>query len=287
MVQQRLIEKTLIQQRFSKAADTYDATAVLYQEIGQRLVERLQWMRLTPRTVLDLGCGTGYITSQLLPLYPKAEYHLLDLSSAMLAKTQQKSLSVDVQIIQADAENLPYANQIFDLVIANQLLPWCDVTKVLTEVRRVLRLGGVFLFATLGPYALIELREAWYKADPNHVHVTPFFDMHDLGDALLQSGFSDPVMEQEYFTLQYSRVEYLIDDLRQLGEMSLLAERRRGLLGKDCWHKMLQNYETFRKNNQLPASYEVIYGHAWVVDVAQNKTKDPRVAYIPISAIKR
>lgn len=287
MDQSRLIEKALIQQRFTKAANTYDATAVLYQEIGRRLVERLQWMRLAPKTILDLGSGTGFITTELLLLYPEAEYQLLDLTAAMLQKAKQKNLPARVEMIQADAENLPFANQTFDLVIANQLLSWCDATKVLTEVRRVLRPGGVFLFATLGPYALIELREAWYKADPNHVHVTPFFDMHDLGDALMQSGFSDPVMEQEYFTLQYSRVEYLIDDLRQLGEMSVLAERRRGLLGKDCWERMVNSYEEFRKNNQLPASYEVIYGHAWVSDVAQNKAKDPRVAYIPISAIKR
>lgn len=287
MVQQRLIEKILIQQRFDKAAHTYDTAAVLYQEIGHRLVERLQWMRLTPGSILDLGGGTGYITSQLLPLFPNAQYKLLDLSAAMLKTAKQKSLPDVVQMIQADAENLPFANQTFDLVIANQLLPWCDVTQVMQEVRRILRPGGIFLFATLGPYALIELREAWYNADPNHVHVTPFFDMHDLGDALMQAGFSDPVMEQEYFTLQYSRVEYLIDDLHQLGEMSILAERRRGLLGKDCWNKMLQSYEKFRKNNQLPASYEVIYGHAWIADSAQNKNKDPRVTYIPISAIKR
>jgi len=260
-------DKRQVRRAFDRAAAGYDRAAVLQQEVGTRLVERLDYVRLAPRRVLDLGSGTGLLAGALANRYPRARILQLDLSLAMLRQARGRSRLRawlgKSQFAAGDAERLPLASASFDLVLSNLVFQWCEgLGAVMAELRRVLRPGGLVMFTTFGPDTLGELRRAWAQVDGG-VHVSRFPDMHDVGDLMVQAGLADPVMDMEPFTLTYDTVQGLMRDLKAIGASNAARGRARGLTGKGRLQALGAAYEGFRREGRLPATYEVVYGHAW------------------------
>jgi malonyl-CoA O-methyltransferase len=260
-----------VRRAFDRAAGTYDGAAVLQREIGDRLLEHLDPVRLEPRRVLDLGCGTGQAFEALARRYPRAALVAVDLAPAMLAKARERSPwwrralgATTPALACADAEALPIASHCVQLVHSNLVLQWCDAPAVFAEAARVLEPGGLLLFSTFGPDTLKELRAAFSSAD-GAPHVNAFVDMHDLGDALVGAGLADPVMDMEVITMEYDSALAVARDLKAIGAVNSLASRTRGLPGRARWARMTQAYERFRRDGRLPATFEVVYGHAWKV----------------------
>lgn len=162
----------------------------------------------------------------------------------------------------ADLEQLPFKRDSLDMVWSSLTLQWVDLPRAFREVNRVLKPGGLFLFASLGPDTLQELRAASRELDGN-AHVNRFIDMHDVGDTLMQAGFANPVMEMERITLTYDDLRGVLADIKGIGAQTVLEGRRGGLMGKQSWATLARNYEAFRREGRLPATYEVVYGHAW------------------------
>jgi malonyl-CoA O-methyltransferase len=188
----------------------------------------------------------------------------LDLSLAMLAEAaRRQTLLRRFRRICADAASLPLRSGSVDLVFSNLMLHWCgEPDAVLAECRRVLRPGGLLTFTTFGPDTLVELRRAWAAVD-DRTHVNRFVDMHDLGDALLRAGLAEPVMDVERYTLTYGTVPDLMRDLRAVGAGNANAGRPRGLTGRAAIGRVTAAYEELRRDGRLPATCEVVYGHAW------------------------
>jgi malonyl-CoA O-methyltransferase len=260
-----------VRRSFERAAGTYDEAAVLQREVGARLLEHLDPIRIVPDRVLDLGCGTGETLAALQRRYARATVIGLDLAQAMLEQASARSPwwrralgGRPAALVCADAEHLPLAAGSVELVFSNLALQWCDPGRVFAEAARVLSPQGLFLFSTFGPDTLLELRAA-FAASGGGAHVNTFIDMHDLGDALVASGFADPVMEMEVVTLEYTSVEALARDLKAIGAVNALPGRARGLSGRGRWTRMTRSYERFRRRGSLPATFEVVYGHAWKV----------------------
>lgn len=278
------LEKRKTRLGFERAADTYDASAVLQREIGNRLLERLAYVKMQPQRVLDVGCGTGVLTEQLLQHYKKATVLGVDLAESMVRRTAQRGgWFRKPKTLCADASALPFAAASMDMLVSNLMLQWCnDLPQVFTEWGRVLRPDGLVMFATFGPDTLKELRAAWQQVD-GQPHVSQFVDMHDVGDALLQAGFRDPVMDMERITLTYDAVPDLLRDLKAIGANNATVGRARGLTGKARMQEFYQEYEQFKQDDgQYPASYEVVYGHAWAPVVAPSTQPEH---YIPIKAV--
>jgi malonyl-CoA O-methyltransferase len=144
-------------------------------------------------------------------------------------------------------------------------------------MQRVLEPGGLLMFSTLGPDTLRELRAALpQQGDTQRVH--PFIDMHDLGDALLQAGFADPVMDMEMLTLTYASLDELFADLRTTGANNAARNRPHGLSGRAGWEAARAHYETLRRDERLPVSIEIIQGQAWK---AAAGTQAPKPATTP------
>ena len=280
MPEPHLPEKRAVRRSFERAAATYDEHAVLQREVGTRLIQHLDPMRLEPARVVDLGCGTGEAFADLGRRFPRAALVGVDLAHAMLERARGRSpawkrlLRANTpRLVCADAERLPLAHASAQLVFSNLALQWCRPEAVFAEVARVLETGGLFIFSTFGPDTLKELRAAFAAVD-DYEHVNPFVDMHDLGDALVHAGMADPVMEMEVLTLEYASVEAVAHDLKAIGAGNALPGRPRGLSGRARWQRMVERYERERRGDVLPATYEVVYGHAW--KTAPRKVADGR-----------
>ena len=279
-----MIDKLRARRAFERAAPGYDASAVLQREIADRMLERLDYVRLKPRRVLDLGCGTGYAVDALHKRYRGAQVIALDFARPMLLQARRRGgWRRRPLCVCADMERLPLADGAADLIVSNATLQWCnDPAAAFSECLRVLSPGGLFMFTTFGPDTLKELRAAWSSVDGD-THVSPFPDMHDLGDALVRARFADPVMDMERLTLTYARVGDLMADLKGIGAHNATDGRPRGLTGPRRLAALEQAYEIYRQDGRLPASYEVVYGHAWV---PEQKPMAGGIA-IPIGAIGR
>jgi malonyl-CoA O-methyltransferase len=258
------INKHKVRRAFDRAAAGYDEAAVLQQEVCSRLLQRLDYIRLSPEWILDAGAGTGEAVKALMDKYRKARLLVLDISEQMLAKSAaQGGLLRKPYPVCADIEQLPLADASIDLVFSSLTLQWCnDLEATFKGIRRIMKPGGLFMFASFGPDTLKELRACWSRVD-NAVHVNTFEDMHDVGDALLRTGFADPVMESEIITVNYATVDRLMADLRGIGANVTADGGRRGLTTKTMLAQLREAYEAYRRDDVLPASYEIIYGHAW------------------------
>lgn len=272
-----------------RAAPAYDEAAFLHREVGQQLLERLDCLKLSPATILDVGCGTGESTALLLKKYRKARVIGLELAPALIVKARQRgSWFRPLHGVVAEAGALPVATAGCDLIFSNLTLPWYpDLDRVFAEFLRALKPGGALLFSTLGPDSLIELRRSWAAAD-RYNHVNAFFDLHDIGDALLRAGLAEPVMDVERLTLTYQDVAGLLRDLKRLGAGNVSAGRSPGLTGKGRLQTMRAAYERLRRTDGLlPASCEVVYGHAWgpLPNASSTPTEGP--AFFPLSQLRR
>ncbi|HYK25776.1 MAG TPA: malonyl-ACP O-methyltransferase BioC [Steroidobacteraceae bacterium] len=258
------LDRADVRRSFERASASYDSAAVLQGRVRTELLDRLRWIKLEPVRVLDLGSGTGEGARQLKRRYPRALTLALDIAPGMLREARRRSRPFRrFERVCGDAYRLPLADASLDLVFGNLLLQWCDAPDaVLAEIRRVLRPGGFFSFSTFGPDTLSELRTAWAAAD-DASHVNAFLDMHDVGDALTRAQFAEPVLDVERFTLSYGDVLALMRDLKAIGAHNVTSGRHRGLTGRGKWRVMTAEYETFRRDDRLPATYEVIYGAAW------------------------
>ncbi len=259
-----LLDKNRVQAAFDHAAHSYDEAAVLQHEIGHRVMERLEMIKIQPEVIVDIGSGTGRLSSALTERYPDSQLYSLDLAPGMLTYARKQSIAQPQGFVCADTEQLPLSDQSVDMIISNVTLQWCsDLERALRECQRVIKPGGLLMFTTFGPDTLKELRISWSGVD-NHNHVNAFFDMHDIGDALRRIGLSDPVMDVENFTLTYQDATTLMRDLKAVGAHNVTAGRPHGLTGKQRLQKVIKAYERFRLDDGLlPATYEVIYGHAW------------------------
>ncbi len=275
------IDKRQARRTFSRAAAGYDAAAVLQHEIADRMIERLDYVRLQPRSILDVGCGTGRAAEALLRRYPGAEVVALDFALPMLAQVRCRGRwRRRPRCVCGDMDRLPLAPARFDLVFSNAAIQWsADPAAALAEMHRVLRPGGLLMFSSFGPDTLQELRAAWAVVD-GRPHVHRFIDMHDYGDMLVAAGFADPVMDVERLTLTYREVRDLLRDLKAIGANNAAEGRARGLTGKARLAAFAAAYERFRNaEGRLPASYEVIYGHAWGAE--QRRAEDGAVLVSP------
>ncbi len=271
-----ILNKRQVRNAFEKAAASYDQSAVLQREVSNRMFERLELIKYMPERILDAGSGTGYGSRKLAKRYPDSQLLAADIALGMLlqSRSQEERPSggsrfwpfrkkSTVQYACVDIEQLPFKDGSIGMVWSNLTLQWCnDLDRIFREINRVLSTDGLIMFSTLGPDTLKELRHAFAQVD-QYAHVNRFIDMHDIGDLLVHNRFATPVMDMEYITLTYDDVRSVMHDLKAIGAHTVGQGKRPGLTGKAKWRQVIAHYETLRANGKLPATFEVVYGHAW------------------------
>lgn len=288
MKQRGSFDSRQVRRSFGRAAATYEEHAVLQAEVETRLQERLDAAAM-PAVVVDAGSGSGRGAAALRKRYPKSLLLALDLALPMLqrSKRHQTWLRPFARVC-GDVQALPLADASVDLIHSSLCLQWCaDLPAVLDGFRRVMKPGGVLLFSTFGPDTLHELRGAFAAVDAQP-HVSPFADIHAIGDALIAAGFRDPVLERDVFTLTYRDGLDLMRELRAIGATNADPERQRSLTGKAHLRAVLDAYETYRSDGVLPATYEVVYARATAPEAGQPRrgSNGGDIASFPIERLR-
>lgn len=257
------LDKRQVRVAFDRAAESYDQAASLQRVVADRLLERLDQIKVVPRTILDAGAGTGYCLPLLRKRYG-CEVIALDIAPGMLRKAQHRGRWFSrAQCLCADIERLPLASATMDLVVSNLTLQWCDTGVAFRELGRILASGGLLLFSTFGPDTLKEVRTAWSGVD-DQAHVHDFADMHDLGDDLIRVGLGDPVLDVDRITVRYRATRDIITDLKRLGAHNARKGRFSGLTGKHRFRLFEERLAALAEaDGRIPVTFEVVYGHAW------------------------
>jgi malonyl-CoA O-methyltransferase len=297
-----LISRRAVRAHFSRAAQSYTAAAALQQAVEDQLLEALDALKTPPKRVLDVGCGPGRSSAALRRNFPEAQVIALDFALPMLQQLPKALTApprwggrinpfakhtLPVQRVAGDAMQLPIAGNSLDLLFSSLCIQWCqDLPRLFGDWRRVMQSDGLLLFSSFGPDTLMELRQAWRAVD-GAPHVNHFFDMHDVGDALLRAGFRDPVLRTERFSLSYPDVAALLHELKAIGASNAMSARRKGLGGKSALAQMRANYP-LDADNRATATYEVVFAQAFAPPPgAPIRLAGAEIASVPLSAIKR
>jgi malonyl-CoA O-methyltransferase len=256
------VEKQLLRQSFGSASSRYDDFAQLQRTVGFELLQRCQ-INQPQGKVLDLGCGTGFLTKILKEQGASMCLTGLDIAFPMLEQAKSK-LGTGAGYICADAENLPFQACSFDAIFSNLALQWClNIRQVLSECKRILKPGGQLAFSTFGPQTLQELKQSWAQLD-EHRHVNDFYPVSQLQFFLECEGWKNCRIEQQVHPLEYSTVLDLMHELKGLGAHNIAGGRNKHLTGKSKLRKVIENYPKSTDSGRIVASYELIWVFAEV-----------------------
>lgn len=267
------ISKARVKHSFSSATESYDEHAVLQREIGDRLVNHLEFTKIDPKRILDIGCGTGYVTRLLCQRYKKADVTALDLSEGMVKATccahgRRLPWHGRRYHVVSDGCSLPFTDGSFDLVTSNLAMQWVpEPMQMMREMRRVLAPNGLMIFSTFGRRTLSELRQALALISHERAGlVLPFPDVTSLGDSLMQLPIELPVTDTDIFTLTYPDTMALVRELKHIGASSAAIQSRpNGLYGRSLL-KQLDEIYTGRyqdEEGRVHATFEALYAQAW------------------------
>lgn len=257
------INKKRIAASFSNAAKSYDKAAGFQRTAGRlifdKAVEIIAAENLQPKTILDLGCGTGFFTRKLSSQFSSAQIIGLDLSQGMVDFCKQSSQAE--MYLCGDVEAIPLEANSVDLMYSNLTFQWLpSLEKLLSEVYRVLKPNGVLVFTSLGVDTLFELKKSWQQVD-NHKRINDFLDITDWQNVIFQYFRNCQFLETKKIVVDYERAIDLMRDLKKIGANNLDASRRKGLTSPESIKKVEDFYRQYRmENGKLPATYKLILG---------------------------
>jgi len=256
------IDKKKVRQSFSSAAETYDGLATLQRKVGLDLLAKVAWQD-SDTIILDIGCGTGFLTQELMLKSSAQQLIGLDIAMPMVQASRAKLEHFNkVRYLCADAEHLPLANNSVDSIYSNLALQWCqNLTSVFKNFKQVLKQDGRIYFSTFGSTTLQELKNSWAEVD-GFTHVNDFYSGDELLSYLQKSGFSDIKIETKSYQSNYQTVLELMRELKGIGAHNVLEGRYRKTTSRTRMQKMVESYEKYRVNGLLPATYEVVFASA-------------------------
>jgi malonyl-CoA O-methyltransferase len=184
-----MIDKQLLQKRFSKNAKTYDQYASVQKKMADELlaiVEQKTWEHELEMNILEIGCGTGYVTEQLCNLFPHARITAVDLAPGMIEMAEKRLRDRGVTFYCGDIEEMILDGE-YDLIISNATFQWFNqLENTVKKLAEKLKSNGVFCFSTFGNLTFHEMHTSFERAKQNlHLDSTgtpgqSFFTLQEL-----------------------------------------------------------------------------------------------------------
>lgn len=263
------IDRRRVRSSFQRGSQEYDQHTPVQMKVVAKLLQQLKSDSLPEKaSLLDVGCGTGRLLEQLATTYPDYRLTGLDLAPAMLDLARERLLST-VQLMQGDAELLPFAAGSFDLVLSSSTFQWLDdLACCFQEVRRVLVDDGYFQFCFFGEGTLAELHCCWQRVlvssdnqQKGQGGLHRFHTVSDVEGALKQTGFKEIRVESSLEQVWYPDLVQVLKAIKRIGAGTSRPLSGKGLGWRSVMQKVAELYQSAYGSEQgVPASYGVIYG---------------------------
>lgn len=266
------IDRDKVSRAFHRQATEYD----LHTSVQKRVVNRLlslvkNHITGVPTSILDVGCGTGHLLASLREQYQHSRLYGLDLAYNM-TRCASERLGTDAQLVNADAEHLPFRDGMFDLLVSTSTLQWLDNLEVFfQQAHRVTQANGLLCIAFFGGRTLFELRECFREVVEQRIasdscsgyvnRLHSFRGRTDVEHALERIDFDQATITCEIETDYYSDVHALLRSIKRIGAGTTAQGDGKGGLG---WRGILNEvsrlyYERYGADGKIPATYEVVY----------------------------
>jgi malonyl-CoA O-methyltransferase len=231
---------------FNRGAKTYDSAAAVQIKIANRLAARLQ--NIEAKQILEIGCGTGLLSQQLLAAFPKASILLTDISSSMIEICDKRFAEYSqIKSTCMDGENLKLDSS-FDLMTSSMAMHWFqNFERSINQLIQRLKPGGRLVFSMLAENSLREWREMCKQF--NMAAGVQKFPVVET----LQTYFPELNIEVEIFQHSYDNAFAFLNSLKQLGANATDDHYVATPLSK--MRELLRCY-----SSEVKMTYEVIYG---------------------------
>ena len=243
-----------IKQDFGKAADMYEAHAVLQRKVlGEALEAGAKYWQAGAQ-LLDIGCGTGWFDSMA-----KEGGHAWHVTGCDMAEGMCRKARSHVQNIAcADVRQLPFAASSFDGVISSLMLQWLDnPATACSEMQHVLRSGGYAVVTTFTERTLYELRQA-FRAGDQQEHLSPFLSMNQVAGSASAVGFKVKQIREYNITEYYEDVVALMKSIKIIGARMKSRVGKTGLMTPRQLKRVQEAYEAYASEQGLPATWRVL-----------------------------
>jgi NADH dehydrogenase [ubiquinone] 1 alpha subcomplex assembly factor 5 len=261
-------DRQLRRRRRDRAALSSEKVDYLLRHVGEELLARLDLVNRQFEEALDLGCGSGFLSKELIR-------RGLSVTSADAGRYYAAAGRSGVQ---CDEDRLAFADGSFDLVVSVGVLDSVnDLPGALVLIRRALRPDGLFLAAFAGAGSLPRLRAAMQAADnatgegaAPRIH--PQIDVRAAGDLLARAGFTLPVADTDSLEVRYPGLAALVADLRTMGATNILANRSRRPFGRPGFAAAAANFQSLADpGGRITERFQIIYLIGWAPSPNQER----------------
>jgi malonyl-CoA O-methyltransferase len=261
-----MTHKQAIQRNFGKRGGTYDRHARIQQWMAAELLQGCREALRRARRILEVGCGTGYLTVLIRQANSHALLVALDLEASLLQQARVRvGRDAGVHFVAADGE--AFFGGRYDLILSNSVFQWFTRPEAtLREYYRMLRPGGCLAFAILGPATFQELAASFQEAagslslpESPDVAAVSFSGEETWRSFLANAGFQEASLQREVRIETHPTVQDFLHALQATGATNPIPRP----LSPRLFRHMAAIYQsTFGLNGAIPATYEVIWALA-------------------------
>ncbi len=271
-----IFDRALLQRRMARVAATADEHDFLLERVAEDFAERLQVMKRTFPSAVNIGAHHGLLSRRLCGL--AGIETIVDCGNVPGLLQQCDGLRV-----LGDEEALPFANEAFDFAFSGLSFHFVnDLPGTLAQICRLLKPDGLLMASLLGGQTLMELREAWLAAEGEidggvSPRVAPFADLRDLGGLLQRAGFALPVVDTDVVQVTYGSALNLMREIKAMGASNPLVMRRRVPVARELLVRACAIYEErfADSDGRVPATFEIMTLTAWAPHDSQQKPLRP------------
>ena len=265
-----MIDKQLLQKRFSKQAVCYDEYACVQKQMGSKLLTLAANSRSEPLRILEIGSGTGYLTGQLLACFPQSSLTAVDIAPGMIEAARLRlGCSERLSFICSDVEELTL-EQNYDLIISNAAFQWFNhPQQTIGKLVRALEPDGELIFSTFGSRTFYELHESFREArqlagkEDTYRAGQQFWSLNEWQRLFCQLGTEAVDLEatEEELTEYFPSVRAFLSSVKKIGANNSNA----GKFSQSpaVFRKLFEVYqERFQCAAGIPATYHALYMRA-------------------------